>query len=266
MNGSLALILSLLGGILPALFWLWFWQRQDRLKPEPRLNLLATFIAGAIAVLIALFFENYFSTLFSRAISDGTLIGDFWDNVINTFNYYDLPLDRFALIIILAPVIEELAKFLLTYFFALRRKDNDEPIDASIYLITAALGFSAVENAIFLLEPFTKGQLATAIVNGNFRTIGPMLIHLVASAVIGMFIGFAFYKSKIAKIVSVIIGLISAIVLHASFNLFIMFSEKTHDGTYSLLACVFVWILLFGLLIAFSRVKKVTSDKACLIE
>src|SRR3954469_15999840 len=48
------IIYALLGGILPALVWLFFWLREDRINPEPKLRILETFLAGMLAVLLVL--------------------------------------------------------------------------------------------------------------------------------------------------------------------------------------------------------------------
>ena len=49
---------SLIGGILPALFWLYFWLKEDKLKPEPRSLIMLSFFGGMIAVISALFAER----------------------------------------------------------------------------------------------------------------------------------------------------------------------------------------------------------------
>jgi len=264
MNATFVLIFAVLGGILPALFWLWFWIREDRLKPEPKYLLLATFIGGIVAVSTALFLEKYLYAIFYKASTSGVLIGKFWDYLYNFADKFSISPEHIFLVLIISPVIEEILKFIYTYFITLRRKDCDEPIDASIYLITAALGFAAIENSLFLLTPYTKG-IFDGINSGNFRSIGPMLIHLISSAVIGMFIGFTFYKSGFIKKISATFGLLLAIMLHSAFNFFIILNEATHNSNYFWIACLGVWTLMIILLYAFDRIKKVTSDKACLI-
>jgi len=279
------LIFALLGGIVPALFWLWFWIREDRLKPEPKSALLSAFIGGIIAVLLALFFElliyyllvdaNMSVDLRSPAIFWNTLqtlaekynlldmqmhfwnkIEDFFVNV-NYSLFGNLDIKKAFLVVIIAPVIEELLKFFLTYGICLRRKVNDEPIDASIYMLTAALGFAAVETTLFLTGPLAKGDIMDTIIAGNFRSIGPMLIHLISSAILGLFIGLAFYKSRIKKFLYVLLGLIIAIILHSLFNFFIILNDTTHNMTFFWTACFGTWILVIVLLVFFERVKKV---------
>jgi RsiW-degrading membrane proteinase PrsW (M82 family) len=279
------LIFALLGGIVPALFWLWFWIREDRLKPEPKSALLSAFFGGIIAVLLALFFELVIYYLLADASSPVELKGpsffwiplqnlaerynlidwqiNFWNKIydyINNLNFSFakiIDIKKAFLVIIIAPIVEELLKLLLAYNICLRRKVNDEPIDASIYMLTTALGFAAVETALILTEPLGKGHLLDSLIASNFRSVGPMLIHLISSATLGLFIGLAFYKSRPKKILYLILGLISAIILHALFNFFIILNDTTHNITYFWTACLGTWVLVVAILVFFERVKKV---------
>ena len=45
---------AFLCGLIPALFWLWFWLREDKERPEPLLLIAITFIAGMAVVPLAL--------------------------------------------------------------------------------------------------------------------------------------------------------------------------------------------------------------------
>lgn len=282
------LILALLGGIVPALFWLWFWIREDRLKPEPKSALFSSFMGGIIAVLLALFFELVFyyllvdantpieaksPSLFWIPLKDLAnklnLINfqlDFWGSLqtffdnLNSSIFNGLDIKRGFLLVFIAPITEEFLKLLLTYNICLRRKVNDEPIDASIYLLTAALGFAAIETTLFLTTPLNQGHLIDSLIATNFRSIGPMLIHLVSSATLGLFIGLAFYKSKIKKLLYLLFGFITAVFLHSLFNFFIMLNDTTHRIAYFWIACLGTWLLVIILLVFFEKVKKVARD------
>jgi RsiW-degrading membrane proteinase PrsW (M82 family) len=279
------LFLALLGGIVPALFWLWFWIREDRLRPEPKSALLSSFIGGIIAVLLALFFELviYYLLVDSSAGAAAREPAIFWIPLQNFAQKYDLlnmqdilwrqiqtffnnldytlfskiDIKRGFLIVVIAPIVEEVLKLILTYNICLRRKVNDEPIDASIYMLTAALGFAAIETALFLTEPLAKGQLLNGLIASNFRSIGPMLIHLVSSAILGLFIGLAFYKSPLKKFLYLIFGLVTAIILHALFNFFIVLNDSTHNISFFWLATFGTWVLIVVILVFFEKVKKV---------
>ncbi len=286
MNETNIIIFSLIGGIVPALFWLLFWIREDRLRPEPKSALLSAFIGGILAVLLALFFELIIYYLLVDAnqyhINDfPNIIGEFFNNLTNKYdliniqnNFWtkvqiiftnsswqfinNLDVKKGFLVIIIAPVTEELLKLILTYNICLRRKINDEPIDASIYMLTTALGFAAVETAIFLTETMSRGNIVDTLIASNFRSIGPMLIHIVSSATLGLFIGLAFYKSKAIKFLYLILGLFMAIVLHSFFNFFIILNDSTHNFSFFWAACLGTWIFVIILLIFFEKVKKVS--------
>ena len=226
-----AIFFSLIGGILPALFWLYFWLREDKLKPEPRSLIMLSFFGGMAAVLAAFFAE--------KIIRDAVA-----SNLI--------------LIAIYAPIIEELFKFLAAYFSVLKRKEDDEPIDPIIYLISSALGFAALENALFLMSPLSENNIITSVTTGNLRFICATLLHVVASSIIGIFIGFSFYKRKIFKFFMIIIGLATAMILHSFFNFFII------KGTDESILAVFagLWVAVIFLILILEKVKKIKmADK-----
>ena len=66
------LFFAIAGGFIPSLLWLWFWLKEDS-HPEPRVNLIYTFIAGMVAVPIAMVFE--YLVLFQIGLTGGFL---FW--------------------------------------------------------------------------------------------------------------------------------------------------------------------------------------------
>ncbi|MBU6431180.1 MAG: PrsW family intramembrane metalloprotease [Patescibacteria group bacterium] len=228
MISSNAIFFSLIGGILPALFWLYFWLREDKLRPEPRFLIMFSFFGGMIAVIAALFAEKI----------TGSLVAS---NVI--------------LVAVYAPITEELFKFLAAYFTALRNKEDDEPIDPIMYLMSSALGFAALENALFLISPLAENHIMTSIVTGNLRFVGATLLHIVASASIGIFIGFSFYKSKRFKFFMTIVGLVAAIALHSFFNLFII--RGTSENILSVFAGL--WVAVIFIILILEKVKKIKN-------
>jgi RsiW-degrading membrane proteinase PrsW (M82 family) len=60
MTDPKTVILAILSGIIPAIFWLIFWLRQeDRDEPEPIGLIVITFIIGAATVFLAIWLERY---------------------------------------------------------------------------------------------------------------------------------------------------------------------------------------------------------------
>jgi len=221
-----AIALALLSGILPALLWLWFWLREDNLHPEPRSRVAKTFFAGMLSVVIVLPIQIYISNVTGKGTSEQYLLWAF---------------------------TEEFLKFAVAFLVALSTDIMDEPIDAVIYMITASLGFAAVENTLFILNPLLQGDFVRSIVTTNLRFIGATLLHVVSSASIGLCVALAFYESSKIKHAAVITGLILATALHTAFNLFII--RASAFGT--LKVFFFVWLAVVILMLLFEKVKTI---------
>ena len=162
------LFFAIAGGFIPSLLWLWFWLKEDS-QPEPRTNLIYTFIAGMIIVPIAMVFEYF--TLFQIGLAGS-----------------------FSLLV--WAFIEEILKYVAVKKTAFSRPSFDEPVDAIIYMITAALGFASLENTLFILKTFNDGGILSGIDIGNMRFIGATLLHTASSAIVGAFIAFSLRKNK----------------------------------------------------------------------
>lgn len=231
-------ILAFFVGFVPALFWLFFWLAEDRKHPEPKRLILLSFVVGILMVPLALFLEQRIAEwLFSPQSLTETLLM--------------APSLGIVALVIFAGV-EEFCKWIAAYAAALWSKEVDEPIDYLIYMIAAALGFAAYENALFLFTPFNNGMLATGLVMGNLRAIGATLLHVVASSFIGFSLAAGFYKTRMPRIRRALIGAGSAIALHGLFNLAIM--RSTHGN--AMFAFIGVWISIIILLVLFERAKK----------
>ncbi len=224
---STHILLAIAGGVLPALVWLWYWTREDKLHPEPRRLLLLAFIVGGISVLLAIPLQHLAREILGASTMSAPLI-------------------------IAWAGIEESLKYRVALIAILWRKAVDEPIDMLIYMLTVALGFSAVENTLFLISPIATDGLATAMVTGNFRFFGATLLHLLSSSVVGIMLALSFYKASMMRINYTIVGVILAIILHAVFNLFIL--SSTGGGVVKVFA--FVWIGIVILLLFFEKIKK----------
>lgn len=222
------IIFSLLGGILPALLWLWFWLKEDRLHPEPKSRILIVFLVGMASVFLVLPLEKFVFLATSSSISLFTII--MWAG------------------------IEEVTKYIVAYFSVLRKKVVDEPIDTIIYMITVALGFSALENALFLFNIIDNGLLTQSIITGNSRFLGATLLHVASSASIGVMMGLSYYKKPIARKVYLSVGLVISILLHTTFNLLII---ELENNLFFIFAGI--WVLIVLLIVLIEKVKKINS-------
>ncbi len=222
--------LAFILGLLPALIWLWFWLKED-VHPEPAKMITLSFLGGMLAVLFVLPLQKL---------------------------VYDYVQNGQAMSFTIWAAIEELMKFGLVYFIALRNKKvTDEPVDDIIYLIVSAIGFTAVENVLFLMDPTNYGNFMGSIVTGNLRFMGASLLHIMSSGAMGIMLALAFYRTRTEKIIYGISGMIIAIVLHTAFNLFII------SGADRNIFFVFgmVWIGIVVLLLMFEKVKHLRETK-----
>lgn len=219
-----ALFFSLIGGIIPAIIWLFFWLREDTRRPEPRGRIMVTFICGMLAVPLVIPFQQ-------------------WTNIPQN------PLMTF----LMWASIEELFKFGAAYLAAIRTKDDNEPLDPLIYMMTAALGFVALENSLYILQPLIGGNIVDSLITGNIRFVGSSLLHTISSATIGLSMGLSFYKGKYSKQLYLAVGIVLAILLHTAFNFFIIKSATS----ITLTTLGFVWIAIVILMLFFERIKKV---------
>lgn len=203
-------VIAFVVGLLPILFWLWFWLRNDK-HPEPRRLLSLIFVAGAIVVPLIVPLQNILHDI--------------------------IPQEHFNVMGLAA--IEEVVKFIIVVIIVLPTKYINEPVDFGVYLVTAALGFAALENVMFLLNPDNTYSLASTIATANIRFIGATVLHGVAAAIIGISMGVVYYKGKLARIGMTFLGVVAAVTLHSLFNYFILQADQSSLIT----ALVLLWIV-----------------------
>lgn len=241
------IFLALTGGFLPAVVWLWFWLKEDEKKPEPAGYILQAFLIGGLTVIVAFFLERPLLLVFGEL-----------KNTYVTWSGFELA----ALPIIIAQsglilswsTIEEVVKFLGAKITVFEHREFDEPVDAMIYMITVALGFAAVENSLFLFDTLSKdGNHLYFLLTGHLRFLGATVVHVISSAIVGGAVALSFYRHPAIKAITIFIGLLVAIVLHALFNFFII----NNDGQDVLLVLVSLWIAAILVILLFEKVKQI---------
>ncbi len=181
-------------GLAPSLIWLSFFLQED-LHPEPRRMIFSVFLVGALAALGAYFVERW--------------AGDY----LRTFGIFE---QTFYYVLAFA-VIEELVKFIAAYSVIRHSKYFDEPIDAMIYMMTAAMGLAAVEN---IAVAFDGGLMSVKIGSLLFRFLGATLLHALSASAVGYYWARGIVKRHV--FFYVLIGLIMGSLLHVIFNYFII--------------------------------------------
>jgi RsiW-degrading membrane proteinase PrsW (M82 family) len=204
---------------LPSIIWLIFFLKEDR-HPEPKRLLFLVFCAGALASVPVLLLQFGFQKF----------VGE--------------PLHAFLIMIFGLALIEEVFKFFAAYVSVRKEPAFDEPVDAMIYAVVAALGFATVENLFIMgdkMQLLTVNNLILSVSTLGFRFIGATLLHTLASA----FAGYYWARKKI------ILGLGVATLSHFVFN-WLVYRFEDVSLLYPTLFLIFLAIFIFK---DFSRLK-----------
>ncbi len=223
-NDPKILFIAFLFGTIPSFLWLWFWLKEDQKNPEPKSALGMVFIMGMLSVAVVIPVQKLIQTHISA-----------------------LPHQ-----LVLWATAEELIKYFFVMAVIYRTTLADEPVDWPIYMITGALGFAALENTLFLVEPLTTGATAVSLLTGHLRFLGATLLHTVASGAVGIALGMSMHSSGKVKKRFLATGLFFAITLHSVFNFFII----RNDGEDYLQVFAFLWVVAVIVMLLFEKVRR----------
>ncbi len=247
MDLNIYIVLTFALGFLPPFLWLWFWVRGDA-HPEPKKELVLVFLAGMVGVILAVILNKGF---FNISLNLQYFFG--YDSV--TFQIVNVFCFAF---------VEEIAKLAAAFFMALKSKYFDEPVDAIIYMVTAALGFAALENTFFIADSLKAG-IDQSIIVSSFRFANAVLLHVAASGIIGAGFAFSFFHKE-RRIKELIFAIIVATLLHSLYNLFIMKGGQPIQNIPSqFLATILVLIGATVSLLLFERAKELIPNKQNII-
>ena len=220
------LLSALAGGVLPTFLWLYFWLRQCN-EHEPRALVGLSFIVGAAAVMVTIPLQHVLSDYYSG-----------WEWFV-----------------FVAAGVEEIIKYGLLRLVVLRSNFIQRPVDYTVFLVAAALGFAALENTLYLLKPLLADNVPLALSTGNLRFLGSTVVHAVSSALFGLWLGISFCKRGPFKLLAVIMAIITATALHGIFNYFIISDNKT----IVVATLVATWVAMSAAVIAVHQASRVTT-------
>jgi RsiW-degrading membrane proteinase PrsW (M82 family) len=241
MASTLGQIISFSGAyillaLLPPVIWLLVYLRED-LHPEPFYLIILTFLGGI-------------ASAFAALIAERTLLN------------FITPHQQLILFFVCIAFIEEYLKYLSVKLLVLRRVAFNEPVDAMIYMVTAALGFAAIENLLFLIlqtqdfgTAFIPEALFASAGLSASRFIGANLLHSLASAMVGYFLARAWFHPLRKHLI--FSGILSATILHALFNYLIIVRDIFPEVIIYLIALLGLALVI--VLIDFQRLKKETA-------
>ena len=227
---SLTTILyAALGGVLPTLIWLWFWLTEETDHKEPIFLVVLTFLGGAVGLLLLLPLKP---VILSMGLEPNTI------TVVYAF-------------------LEELIKYIIVSLVVFRSGCITRPSDYTIFLVTGALGFSALENTLYLIKPIAaNADIGSILITGNMRFLGATVVHSICSAIIGVFMGLGFSALRSLRTLYAMIGMVVATGLHTVFNYFIM--QDTRQST--IIAISGIWIVAVIVILIFDRLQALNAN------
>ncbi len=221
--------------LLPSTIWLLYYLRKDS-HPEPKRLILYVFLFGALSAGVGYFFQAKITPIFFSGVESLSI---------------SLFLALFFYRFILIAFSEEFLKYLAFAFSIKGNREVDEPIDFVIYMITAGLGFAALENFIILSSLDIE---VLEIVKVSFlRFLSGTLLHTLVSGIMG---GFLAYAYRLNKKNIIILGLLTVTFLHGIYNII---AEKIEESFFLIFFLAFFFILLLTLSLIIKKLKKLKS-------
>jgi len=126
-----------------------------------------------------------------------------------------------------------------------------------LYMIIAALGFAAFENILLLFGLMETYSASDIFLVNTIRFVQAVLLHALASGILGYFIALSFYKKKRRGFLT-ILGLLLATLLHGLFNFYIF---TIGDKDFLLLLLPIIPLLIISIFISFGF-KQLKNYKA----
>ncbi|GBD87842.1 protease PrsW [bacterium BMS3Abin03] len=216
---------SALAAIIPMVAYLIFIWWFDRYNREPFKLVLQNYLWGSIGAIIFAF-----------------LGGAIFSSILLRFVTSEAQLEYLGTVII-APVVEEFTKGMFLLITVTNRK-FDNMTDGIVYGGAIGLGFGMTENFLYFISYGTSVPNWIAIV--IIRTLFSAVMHCVATATFGAFLGYAKFKNLSYKIFFPIIGITLAILIHFSWNFMVSYKSTAILGFMFMLITIIIFIAVFA--------------------
>ncbi len=185
-------------GFAPGAFWLWYFYSRDRIEPEPRAMVARIFFYGVLITVPVAIIEGILAGVTGVLLTSATGV--------------------FVLAVVIAPVVEEYAKFFVVRNSVYENREFSEPMDGILYGAAAALGFAAIENAGYILYAYLSSPIE-AVTTFTFRALISVPAHPLISSIWGFSLGQAKFGLSPNPEGAILRGLLLAIFFHGVFNL-----------------------------------------------
>lgn len=214
-------------GIAPSIIWLLIFLKKDS-HPESNRMILKIFFYGALATIPAALVE--------------VGIGSF-------------PIGEILYFMVGVALVEEVFKYLVVKKRVVESSEFDEPVDAMLYMIIAALGFAAVENILNMFLLLKPQYFFDAFLVGGIRFVGATFLHALCSGLVGYYLALSFLYTK-RRFKMIAKGLLIAVLLHGFYDLSIIKIEGMAKFIIPIIILIFLSIFVS---LGFQKVKKLKS-------
>jgi len=134
-----------------------------------------------------------------------------------------------------AALPEELAKFLVLYFYCGRRSEFDEPMDGLVYGTAVSLGFASLENVQYVFGQ--QGGLGTAIV----RAVTAVPSHGADGAIMGYFFSLSRHGARNRR-EFLLLALAVPAALHGLYDMMVLVADALPDGDPAVATLWITWL------------------------
>lgn len=245
------LVLYVLFGVLPSLIWLFYYLRKD-LHPEPKAMIVKMFLYGMAVTIPALFLEIGLS----ETLNETQYLAVFYSPEISPYLPMIMNIVRWFLVIAL---VEEVCKYLAVKLFLFHNDALDEPLDLMLYMVIGALGFTALENILYLFSPIDGLSfdvvIKTAVTISFMRFVGATFLHTLCSALIGYFMALSSLRNK-HRFRLTVLGIFLATLLHGLYDFSIITLHAPLNFLIPLAVIIMMAVFIFY---DFDEIKKVKS-------
>lgn len=215
---------SLIAAVLPMLIYLLIIWRMDKYEREPFQFLLLHFLWGAFGAII-LGLAGSFALENFTGYNDNSSTGD---SLIQT--------------ILFAPISEEIAKGVFL-FWSIKSRKFDNITDGLVYGGAVGLGFGMTENFTYFITygDTLSSWIFLVVVRSGFSAV----MHCIATATFGAFLGMAKFNLNSYKKLLPVAGISLAIFFHLIWNLTVSFSSTFLIGFIFILLLIIYFFQIF---------------------
>lgn len=232
------IIASLLAATIPMVLYLMIIWRMDKYEPEPVKYVMYHFLWGGVgAIILALIGDAFLSYQFEKVIANPRTL-----SLIET--------------ILIAPFVEEITKGIFLVITVLSIK-FDNLTDGLVYGGAIGLGFGMTENFLYFLSygDTFETWIALVIIRSGFSAV----MHCIATATFGAFLGIAKFSPTKRKVTFPFLGIFLAMLIHFLWNFSVSFESTYLFGFIFLLLIIIIFVIIF--VMSLNKEKKIILEE-----